>query len=296
MALEQVKIEVETQLAAISSPDTWQDIIQNFSFEINNIVYGGSTTALRQVLIDEYPTGNWNNLDAIVSTEASNANQFNVEDITIPANGALTLSSVVQFPTLSFWKLSNINAPKLTPTAGFDPDNISTGEAGLIDGNYTNLVYNNSIAGSLNGKIFAVDLGTAQSVSAVTLYDWDSTSGATYMITDGDAVTSTDGTTWTTQVSFINKKFSINPGIQFVFPAVTTARYVGIRYTSGASSSYWALSELEAFGAPSGGDSYIPLGLENEFFTVNQTTNNFDIILTNKGTTPVVLKMRSNRA
>ena len=308
MSTPNIRGIVESVFTANSITDTWEDVVETISEELVYVGLGGPLQVVREALEEEYTTTDypgidWSGIDAAATTDATNSDNifsnpgggFALENITIPASSALVLSSTVNAPVLQFWKLKGISAPVLTGT-GFDPGNVSTNEAGLTNGDITDLVYNNSASGAVNGMIMALDLGSPQDIGAIGLEDWGNGSGPTYSITAGDIVTSNDGSNWTTDQSFTGKPYTNNPGTEWVINPVVNARYVGIRYTAGNNPTFWVMSEMTAKGAPTGGDAYAPISAtDNEFFSVEQNDANFELSLINKTASAVDLRLRSNR-
>lgn len=300
MPLSNTKLEIETQLIAIGSSDTWLDVLGIFADEIDNVILNGDHTQLFNSLSDYYPTANWSNIQNRVDGESdlstiSGGSNFTIDELSIPPFGQVTLSSSKINPIIQTWIVSGINGDQITNAIGFDPDNRSSLENNLTNGDLTSLVYNNTSRGNLQGLIFALDLNSAQNIGAITLYDWGGTNGPTYLISSGNVVTSNDGNNWTRQTNFANKPYNGNTGTQFVLPSPIVARYIGIEYIEGANNTFWVLSELEAYGPSKTGNTLVQIPSDNDLFSLYQDENTLDLIITNNTANLLNIKMKSDR-
>ena len=131
---------------------------------------------------------------------------------------------------------------EITPTGTIDPDNISTTEAQLINGNLTDLTYNNSSAGTVNKSLPAIDLGSVQAVGQLALWWW---TNATYMASNYKIQTSIDGTTWTDV--YTNLDSTGLQGQRVDFAMSSSFRYARVFCVQGNNASWVVISELKAF-------------------------------------------------
>jgi len=132
---------------------------------------------------------------------------------------------------------------EINPVGTIDPDNTSTWDANLINNNYTDLVYNDSSAGSTNKSLPAVDLGSSQSAWVVRIYWWNPNQ---YWVTNGQIEGSNDGTTWTPLVTNIVK----TTGATGDFDDYTVSgsyRYYRLFSVAGLNATWVVISELEVF-------------------------------------------------
>ena len=128
-----------------------------------------------------------------------------------------------------------------------DPTNVSTNEAALIDGIYTNLCYNNSSVGTTNKELPAIDLGSVVSVDAIDLYWWN----ATYFATDYRIEVSSDGTTWTDVTGTINLGFIGASTPHNISLGGVSCQYIRLFCEVGNNASWVVVSEIEAYSSPS---------------------------------------------
>lgn len=132
---------------------------------------------------------------------------------------------------------------EVTPTGTIDPDNTSTGDAALIDNNYTSLTYNNSSQGSANVSLPAIDLWTSTSLWLARVYWWNP---QTYGTTSGNIQWSNDGTTWTNLATWIVKTAWASWDFTD-HPISGSWRYVRFFNVTGLNVNWVTLWELEVF-------------------------------------------------
>lgn len=98
----------------------------------------------------------------------------NIESFTVEGNSEIQTSlKTIEF--LSGWVEFESSGGEIVPSGVADPTNVSTGENNLINGNTTDLVYNNSSAGSSNKELPAVDLGAQKLVQNILVWFWNNT-------------------------------------------------------------------------------------------------------------------------
>lgn len=129
--------------------------------------------------------------------------------------------------------------PELVPVGTVDPTNVSTNDANLINGNLTDLCYNNSSNGSANKPLPGIDLGSPQAVARIDLYRWS----ATYLSNNFSIQGSNDGTTWTDVATNLQ---STQVWLQEL-PVSGTYRYWRLFNISGTNATFVVLSEMKAF-------------------------------------------------
>ena len=126
---------------------------------------------------------------------------------------------------------------------GWDPQNKSTGEANVNNGNYSDLFYNNSLTGNTAGTIFGIDMGAPTAVSAMRRYDYN----ASYYDTEWEFIGTNDATGATYTVIFTATQTSANltPNPYFRAFSEQTFRYWGYRCVSSFNATYTIISEME---------------------------------------------------
>lgn len=166
-----------------------------------------------------------------------------VQNITVLANDEIKTTITLQQFIEAFGTISE-PGPEINPTGTIDPTNVSTTEANMIDGNLTNLTYNNSNAGTVNKELPAIDLGSPQDISQIVLYWWNNTYTASNFKLQG----SNDGTNWTDIVSNQNSTgvvgTSNNPQ---TFDVNVNFQYVRVFCVQGNNASWCVISELEVY-------------------------------------------------
>ena len=139
---------------------------------------------------------------------------------------------------------------------GWDPGNVSTGEANINNGNLSDLVYNNSSTGNTSGLIFGIDLGSATAITAMRRYDYN----ASYYDTQWEFIGTNDslagkdtagrypnGSPLDWEVIFSTTQSAYASPTTPFFQTFTekTYRYYGVRCVSSFNATYSIVSELE---------------------------------------------------
>ncbi len=150
--------------------------------------------------------------------------------------------------TVEVWKRVLLPGPKLTGLTAYNPQNATTTGAALIDGVLSSICYNNAATGP-NGKWFGISLGSPKVVSAVRLFDYQSS--AMYVATSWAVDTSDNGTTWVQRTVVANHTYSPN-GFDLSLPEAVTCSYVRVRCITGINTSYWVLAEVDLLGPSPG--------------------------------------------
>ena len=167
------------------------------------------------------------------------------QDSTI-ANGASALLGYEQKDFISHWydkQEPGIIIPSVGTT---DVTNVSSLDANLIDGNLTNLCYNNNSGGSANKELPGIDLGAPEDVSQIRIYWWN----ATYVGSTFNIEYSNDAVTWSTAGTFNGTFVGVSTPEDFYFPSIT-ARYWRLFSITGSNPTFVVMSEMQAF-SPSG--------------------------------------------
>lgn len=164
---------------------------------------------------------------------------------------------------------------QLTITGTIDPDNVSTGDNNLINGNFTDLCYNNRSAGSSNKALPAIDLGVETQVDLVSIWWWNATYTASNFKVQGSA----DGTTW--QDLATNQSASVDGRQDIAVDA--QVRYLRVFCVTGRNTSWVVLSEMQAYVNPQEVDQYL-----------NHADDKVNLFLSNTGT--ILIKNNTNQA
>ncbi len=161
--------------------------------------------------------------------------------------------------------------------------NISTIENRLVDGDYSNIWYNNSHAASANLACPALDLLSPKKVDYIKINWWSDV----YLSTNFQIQASNDGNTWTDIVSGQTAITSNSPTwpVQTI-PVSGTYRYWRLFNVSGTSSAYIVITEMEAFLDPGNTIDFIDdnsktevKGIAGETHVKNLTANAANIII-----------------
>lgn len=120
-------------------------------------------------------------------------------------------------------------------TSGWEPSHLTDG---VLRGNSTHLAWASTLDSSANATEWAqIDLGAARSINEIDLWPRDDTGTVYCFPTAFTIATSTDGTTWTTQVS--KTGYPSPPDSAQIFPiAPTTARYIKVTGTSQSADNF----------------------------------------------------------
>lgn len=165
---------------------------------------------------------------------------FTELDVIVPANSTYVSTITPKYYHSTYVEESLAGAEITAGLSINDFDNVSSGDVNLLDGNLTNLVYNNTSAGTTNKAMPALDLGTPTPISEFHMYGW---TNATYIATDYRVEVSNDGVTWTTVIGGIMSNTGLN-----VIPINGTWRYIRPFIVMGANTAWFTLSEYKVFG------------------------------------------------
>ncbi len=169
---------------------------------------------------------------------------INTESVTV-ADGSCLVTTTDHNRFMNAYVEIVVTTPgaELVPTGTIDPDNTSTGDAQVIDNNYSSLTYNNSSSGTANKSLPAVDLGASLAAWLVRIYWW---TPATYGVTNGSIQWSNDGITWVNLVTWIVK----TTGATWDFDDYTVSgsyRYYRLYSVTWLNATWVTLAELEVF-------------------------------------------------
>jgi len=128
---------------------------------------------------------------------------------------------------------------ELMPIWTIDPDWVSSNAANLINGNLTDLCYNNILTWSANRSLPAIDLWSSLAVGKIDLYRWNTT----YLSNNFSIQWSNNWTTW---VDVVTNQASTTIGLQSI-PVTGTYRYWRLFNVSGTNATFVVLSEMKAF-------------------------------------------------
>ncbi|MDA9129059.1 discoidin domain-containing protein [Candidatus Gracilibacteria bacterium] len=183
----------------------------------------------------------------VLITSAGGSTNLTSETLTVPS---LTCG-VSTIPAAGFLNAFANSFVTVTPSVEIfasgtiDPDNSSTADANIRNNDYTDLIYNNSSAGSANKSLPAIDLGAVLPLGAVRMYWW---SPASYGVTNGKIQGSVNGTTWTDLVTGIVKTSGATGDFDD-YTVTGSYRYVRFFSVTGVNATWFTMSEIEAFGA-----------------------------------------------
>lgn len=163
------------------------------------------------------------------------------QDFTVPANDTLTTSILMD----KFVKASIITVAaggEAVPVGTIDPDSTSTGDAAVIDNNYSNLLYNNTSAGSAGKSLPAIDLGTPKEIDNIRVYWWNPN---TYGSNNFNIEASNDGANWDVIASGLSTGGTTTGSFDDI--AVSgTYQYWRFRNIVGKNATWVVISEIEA--------------------------------------------------
>lgn len=169
---------------------------------------------------------------------------------------------------------------KLSIKGTFDPDDVSSDRANLINGNYDDLCYNNRSKGSTNKALPAIDLGAIKQVDFVALWWWRDNYTARNFKIQG----STNGTTW--QDIAINQRQSVAGRQDIAINA--QVQYLRLFSVNGRNRNWVVLSEMEAYAVPSEVDQYfnttenkVSLFVQDNTLLISNNTNQTITIIIN---------------
>lgn len=134
----------------------------------------------------------------------------------------------------------------LAPTwSVYDPEDFTSHDTALNDGDYETFVYNNNNVGS-QGKWYGFDAGVPVNVREFVIYDW--LVNGNYRASSFAIDSSSDGMNWTNQINISDHQYAPPPnGRRVELPNAVTARYWRVRCLSSEHPDYWILTEVEAF-------------------------------------------------
>ena len=218
------------------------DITYEFDVETQKMVRNGCPNQqklfLIQQLLDSEPI---DELGAVDGRFIDRRPEYRSDTFTVPSGGSITrdfaISRVVQ--TLYFDPpLGNL----FVPAGTFDPTNVSTIDANLINNNLTDLCYNNTSLGSAGKELPAIDYGTVQLIDQVAIYWWNQA----YIATSFTLETSLTGASWTSYGPFTGTWLGTsNP--QFVGLSGAAGRYLRLRCITGADVNFIVVSEMRGY-------------------------------------------------
>lgn len=164
---------------------------------------------------------------------------------------------------------------------GWDPGSKSTLEANINNGNFGDLVYNNSAAGNTSGIIFGIDMGAPTAITAMKKYDYS----ATYYDTEWEFIGTNDPTGATYDVIFTvtqdSARLAGNPTFE-TFPT-ENYQYFGYRCVSSNNASYTIVTELELYtGTATLVEKEVGKAEEFEYFVVDVSNGTTTLHITNK--------------
>lgn len=197
---------------------------------------------------DVLTAAKWNELvqyidDGLASVSGSN---LSINSIPLTLNtGICTVTSIAYESFLNAYAevITTIPWAEINPIGTIDPDNTSTGDASLINNNYTDLIYNNNSQWTANKSLPAIDLWSSQNAWIIRVYWWNP---VTYWVTNGQIQGSNDGTTWTPLVSNIVK----TTGATWDFDDYSVSwsyRYYRLFSVAGLNATWVVIAELEVF-------------------------------------------------
>ena len=177
------------------------------------------------------------------------------ETISATGLGACTVSTIPYEGFINAYVETIIVTPwpEINPTGTIDADSTSTWDANLINNDYTDLIYNNSSAGTANKSLPWVDLWSSLAVWVARLYRWNP---ATYGVTDGKIQGSNNGTTWIDLVTWIVKTTGAT-GDSDDYSISGNYRYIRLFSVAWLNATWVTLAETEVFQAGSVSNEYV---------------------------------------
>jgi len=178
----------------------------------------------------------------IVNEQSYMADETKVIDLT--SYSGLSVVSVYD-PSVSELAGGGLLSAAGSGPVGWDPNNVGTGEASINNGNYTDLVYNNSAAGNTSGVIMGIDMLTPTAINYMKRWDYS----ASYYDTSWEFIGTDDATAATYTVIFAQTQTApfLDPTpFERSFPEVTF-RYYGWRCVTSFNATYTISRELELY-------------------------------------------------
>lgn len=204
-------------------------------------------------------------------------------DLSLSANSGITTN--IDSDKLSF-VYSEVFSPgnEIVPTGVVDNTNVSTNEANLINGNLTDLTYNNSSAGTVNKELPGIDLGASISVGVLRVHWWNEQYTASNYSIQG----SNDGNSWVDVITGLN---STGLGNDFVDIIINdTYQYWRVFVLQGNNASWSVISEMKVYEV--GASSYRSINSNEDIILEIQSGK---ARLINNSISPVNLKIYHNK-
>lgn len=201
-----------------------------------------------------------------ITIESTGSTSLTTQTLAVPANSCAT-STITSSGFLNAYANSATTVSpsvEIFPTGTIDPDNTSTGDNNIRNDNYTDLIYNNSSAGTANKSLPALDLWSSTPLWAVRIYWWNP---QTYGVTNGKIQGSNNGTTWTDLSTGIVKTTGATGDFDD-YTVTGSYRFVRLFSVTGLNGTWVTMSEIEAFG--SGASSVDDVHVFNRNIQVNK--------------------------
>lgn len=181
-----------------------------------------------------------------VDTDDLGGGSFSIETKTITQGASATfVSTLAKF--INAWSERTSSGGLLTPVGTIDPTSVSTNDANLVNGNFSDYCYNDSSAGTTNKPLPAMDLGVPKVITNVIITWYSATYVANNFKIQGNNSNSPSG--WVdlvTGVAGVMTTQTVN------IPSGTPAyRYYRIFTATGNDTSYIVVREMQATGVAS---------------------------------------------
>jgi len=209
--------DLTTVVAGSAYQNTLNDL-QSITVDIPNF------NTIKQIILAEFDEQDVEVIE--VNTNIASAGTYRILNTTIES--IIGLSAVIPNP----WS-------EATPTWTIDPDGVSNLGANLINGNLTDLCYNNLSTWSVNKSLPAIDLGSSLAIDKIDLYR----RSTTYLSTNFKIQGSND---WTTRTDVVTNQQSTAVWLQSI-PVTGTYRYWRLFNVTWTNATYVVLSEMKAF-------------------------------------------------
>ena len=217
-------------------------------------------------------------------------NNFSLETVVIPANSTVTLVNTTRDNGVNIY-YTEPGAVSILPIAGTtDVGNISSDDANLINGNYTDLCYNNTSQISANKEtVGIVYTGDQSLINGVRITFWNVSSyGSTNFKLQG----SSDNITWTDIVTNLNSNNAVNipsvgPRLDVTSPLLTLYSSFRLFVITPNNTQFFAIAEMELLSATG-----IPTNVNilQDGSNITQIINANDVQLVNSGNAAVTIK------
>ncbi|MBI5016295.1 MAG: discoidin domain-containing protein [Deltaproteobacteria bacterium] len=197
---------------------------------------GGTISPTGNVLVDQGRS------QTFTMTPASSnfvLSYFRVDGVTQPAGASYTFTNVTADHTIvaTFTSLNLAQGKTATASSTRSGTNPSYAASMAVDGSTTTSWMSSSTS---SAQWVRVDLGSSQTLSVVQVA-WP----ATYFAKNFQIQTSTDGTNFTTRYTGSNATGTVT----YASFAAVSARYVRVYCTTPNNTSYYGVSELQAFAS-----------------------------------------------